>query len=127
MMTKIELRAAVERFMADKKRVISERMLCELAGISPDTLRNVFKTKIYDMTPVVQIRLEKALMAIERGEVVVTQKWDQTRQVGYRKKPEPEFRRGLGLTFKNGRIGVKTGMQNANCYTQRTFVEELEG
>lgn len=126
MMTKVQLRAAVERFMDDPHRVVSEKMLCELAGISEDTLRNVFKTKITPITITTQIRLEKALEAIERGDVMVLRNRDKTREVHYRKKSQPEFKRGFSLTLRNGQVAIRTGLQNANSYRQPTFKEELE-
>lgn len=126
-MTKKELRAAIARFMADNKKVVSQRLLCELAGISADTFQNVFVNGKTELTVTTQLRLEKALLAIERGEVVVTQKHDQTRHISYRRRAEPEFRRGFTLTLKNGGIGIKTGLQNVNSYRGKTFLEELEG
>jgi methylphosphotriester-DNA--protein-cysteine methyltransferase len=126
MMTKVEMYKTVDRFMADKNRVISMKMLCVLAGISKDTFVNVFKHKTTPLTPTTQIRLERAFEAIERGEVAVTQKWDRTRHVHYQRKAEPQFKRGFALTVRGGRIAVKTGLVNANCYRGKTFSEELE-
>lgn len=126
MMRKKELRAAMQRFFDDKNRVISERMLAELAGLSIDTIKNVFKFQITELTPTTQIRLEKALKAIENGDVVVTEAWNRVRNVGYRRKPQPEFKRGLSLTLKDGKIGIRARPVNANCYTEPTFREEFE-
>lgn len=126
MMTRKDIFKAVDRFLADDKRVISIRSLCELAGISEDTLRNVCQTKIYGMTPMVQTRLERAFEAIERGEVQVTRTHDQRVHVAYKRKATPEFKRGFQLTLKGGAIGIKTGLVNANCYRNKTFKEELE-
>jgi hypothetical protein len=127
MMTKVDLRKAVERFFADPNRIVSVKLLCELAGISDDTFRAVFQTKITPMTPTTQVRMERALMAVERGQVKVFKTPDRVHHIAYKRKAEPEFKRGFSLTMKNGQIAVKTGLINANNYRTRTFKEELEG
>jgi hypothetical protein len=128
MMREKELRAAMDRFYADKDRVISERLLAELAGISLDTLKDVFKLRRTMLTPTTQLRLERALKHIERGEVAVMQDGMKRRSIQYRKKGEekPAFRKTTRLTFRNGRIGLKVGPENANCYTAPTFKDEWE-
>ena len=127
MMTKKDIRAAVERFMADETNSMSERLLCELAGISRDTFRNVFKHKITDITPTTQIRMERALKALEAGEVSIYRRKDRTRYIQYRKEAKVPLAPGLRLTLKEGQIGLKIGMRNKNCYTSKTFKEEMEG
>lgn len=126
MMTKKQLRAAVMRFRADPNRVISIENLLVLAGISKDTYRDVFITGATPITVSTQLRLEKALTAVKNGEVKVMRHPDKTVTVGYRRKAEPEFARGYGLTMRGGRIAVKTGLVNVNDYSQPTFKEELE-
>ena len=126
MMTKRELRAAIDRFCADENRIISIENLCELAGISKDTFRNVFRLGVTSITIPTQLRLEKALTAIQNGEVRVMRNPDRTVTISYRRKSEPEFARGYGLTLKDGRIVVKTGLTNVNDYTKPTLKEELE-
>lgn len=125
MMTKKQLREAVARFVADPNRVISVKNLCEIAGISDDTFRDVFKFQKVSLTVTTQIRVERALEAVKRGEVKVQRLSSKHMVVGYRRKPEPEFARGYGLTMKNGRIAVRTGLVNVNDYTRPTFEEEL--
>ena len=85
MMTKRQLRAAIERFMGDKGRVISIRNLCELAGISEDTFTNVFVHRTTPITPTTQIRFEKALTAVKNGEIRVMRNPDRTVTVQYRR------------------------------------------
>lgn len=125
MMTRNQIKAALERFCADPGRVISQELLCELAGIDPKTLRNI-RTGAHDMAPTTQVRLERALKAIERGEVKIMERHDRTRYITYRRKPEPAVKRGLSLTMKDGRIAVRAAPVNPNCYTAPTFREELE-
>jgi|APFre7841882654_1041346.scaffolds.fasta_scaffold16830_2 hypothetical protein len=126
MMTKKEIRAAVERFIADETTNMSERLLAELAGISIDTFRNVFKHKTTDITPTTQIRMERALKALENGEVSIYKRRDRTRYIAYRKEAKIPLNPGLRLTLKGGQVGLKVGMRNKNCYTETTFKEELE-
>ena len=126
MMTKKELRAAIERFRADPNRIVSVDNLCALAGISHDTYRDVFLTGRTSLTVPTQLRLEKALTALERGEIKVVRNPDKTVTASYRRKPQPEFARGYGLTVRDGRIVVKTGLVNVNDYSRPTFKEELE-
>ena len=126
MMTKKQIRSALERFERDKSKVVSLRLFCDLAGISLDTYKNLRADK-YEMSEMVQIRLERALGKMERGEVKVMHHRDRTNHIAYRKVAEPEFKRGLSLTLKNGRIAIKTGLQNANNYRRPTFEEEFDG
>ena len=126
MMTKKELKAAIDRFCADEGRVLSIENLCALAGISKDTFRNVFRLGVTSITIPTQLRLEKALKALERGEIKVMRNPDKTVTASWRRKAEPEFARSMGLAFRGGRIVVKTGLVNVNDYTKPTFKEELE-
>jgi hypothetical protein len=126
MMTRKAILAAMKRFDADKGKVISMRMLCELAGISHDTYQNVRDGRS-PMTEVTQIRLERALGAVERGEVKIMRRPDQTKFISYRRHAKPDMRRGFSLTVKGGRIAIRTGLQNASDYTRTTFGEELDG
>lgn len=125
-MTKKQLRAAVMRFLADKNRVLSMENLCALAGISHDTFRDVFQLRKTSMTIPTQIRMEKALKALQKGEVTVQRNPDRTITARYRRKAQPDIARGLSLTMKNGRIAIKTGLVNVNDYTAPTFKELLE-
>jgi AraC-like DNA-binding protein len=127
MMTKAQVREAVERFIADPNRTMSERLLCELAGISRDTFRDVFKHKIQGLTPMVQLRMERALTALEKGDVTIFQKKDRSRYISYRKEAKLPLKPSVGLTVKNGQIGLKIGPRNVNCYTSPTLKEQLEG
>jgi len=125
MMTRVQMREAIKRFLADEDRVLSERLFCQLAGISKLTFRKVFHGG-ETLTPMVQLRVEKALKALERGEVRLMQNRDRTKYVEYRREPQPELRRSLGLQMKNGKIELKIGLRNANDYTQPTFKEQFE-
>lgn len=126
MMTAKQLRAAITRFRADQGRIVSVENLCSLAGISADTFRNVFITGVTAMTVPTQIRMEKALAAIERGEVKVMRNPDKTVTAHYRRKAEPEFARSLRLNLRGGKIGIAAGLVNVNNYTKPTLKEELE-
>jgi hypothetical protein len=125
MMTKKEIFAAVQRFRADPDRVISEQLFAELAGISETFFHKIFRYG-EPFGPRTQLRLERAIKAIENGEVAVMQK-GRHRFVTYRREPRIDYKRNYGLTMKGGKIGLKLGMTNANCYTGRTFKEEIEG
>ena len=119
------MREAIRRFLGDDRSPISERMFCELAGISRVTFRSVFHDNT-TLTPMVQVRVEKALEAIRNGDVRVMQNRDKTRYLEYRRESKPEFRRGMGLELKNGKIGLKVGLRNPNDYLQPTFKEQLD-
>lgn len=126
MMTKREILAAIKRFDADPFRVLSIELFCQVAGISADTYQNVRDGK-YEMTEMVQRRLEIAFGKVERGEIKVMRNRDLTKFAAYRKNPQPERKRGLMLIMKNGKIGIRTGPVNPNCYTTPTFEEEIDG
>jgi hypothetical protein len=125
MMTRAEIRKAVRRFMRDDTKVLSQNNLCELAGISKMTFQNVFLYG-HNMSDETQLRMERAIIAIEKGFVALMQYPDQSRHPEYRRQPKPELRRGLGLTLKDGRIGLKIGLENANNYRAPTLGEQLD-
>lgn len=125
MMTKADIKKAVRRFMRDDTKVLSQNNLCELAGISKMTFQNVF---LYgeNMSDETQLRMERALTAIEQGRIALMQYPDKSRHPEYRREAKPELRRGLGLTMKGGRIGLKIGLENANNYRAATLGEQLD-
>ena len=124
-MTKAEIRKAIARFRADEGRVVSEYMFCELAGIGYRTFRQVFVDGT-NMSVQTQLRVERALKALERGDVRIMQGKGGVRSVEYRREPRPDLRRGFGLQVKDGKIGLKIGVENANCYTAPTLKDQLE-
>jgi len=124
-MTKVEIRKAIERFRDDEGRVLSEALFCELAGIGLKTFRQVFGDGT-NMSVQTQLRVERALKALERGEVRIMQGKGGVRTVEYRREPRPDIRRGYGLQVRNGKIGLKIGVENANCYTAPTLRDQLE-
>jgi len=125
MMTQKQIYAAIDRFLADEGRVVSEKNFCTIAGISYELFKQMFKYKTAPMSVTSQLRLEKALGSLERGEIKVMRNPDQRTVAGYRRKPEPEFSKGYGLTIKNGRIAVKCAPVNVNDYTAPTFKQKL--
>ena len=125
-MTRNELRLAVLRFRDDPNRVISIDLFCELAGISPDTFTAVFRDHGM-MTKYVQVRCERALKSIERGEVKVMRGRYRKHTIEYRYgAPQPDLKRTCALNLSGGKIGLKIGVTNANDYTKPTFLEQLE-
>ena len=78
------------------------------------------------MSEMVQIRMERALQSLARGELRVMQNKNRTRYIEYRKEPKPEFRPGTRLQFKGNRISLVTGLRNLNDYSQPTLKDDLE-
>lgn len=126
MMTKEQIRSALRRFDADPSRVISIKLFCEVAGIAVETYKNI-RADASEMSVPVQKRLEAAFEKLERGEIKIMRRPDQSRYVSYRKEPKPELRRGFSITMKGGKIAVRAAVENANNYTRATFLEEING
>ena len=114
-LTKVELRRIVKRFIEDKNRGISIKLFCEIAGVSESNLYRVF---IYheEMTETVQRRVSKGYNKWHRGELAVMQNRDTTVYVEYRKQPKPRLVRGYGIEFQNGKIKMKIGIRNKADY-----------
>lgn len=124
MMTRLQIRKAIARFQADEGRVLSDEKFCELAGIGYRTFRDIFEDG-KNMSVPTQLRVEKALAALEKGMVRLMQS-GHSKIVEYRREPKPDMVRGLGLQVKGGRIQLKVGIKNANCYTAPSFKDQLE-
>lgn len=124
-MTRKEIREAVDRFRADDKRVMSEALLAEAAGISLSTYRLVFYEG-KEMSEMVQIRMERALKALANGELRVMRNRNKSKYVEYRKEAKPDLRRGLQLSLQNGKLSLKAGLRNLNDYSQPSLKEQLE-
>lgn len=114
-LTKVELKRIVRRFIEDKSRGISIKHFCEIAGINETTLYRVFIDHD-ELTELVQRRVSKAYNRWARGELVVMQNRNQTTYVEYRKVPKPRLVRGYGLQVQEGKLKLKIGIRNKADY-----------
>jgi AraC-like DNA-binding protein len=126
-MSQAEIRRRVQRLRDDPERPISFRLFSELVGVSEGTLKNVFILHTYQMSEIVQIRVSRALQRLEAGDVVVMKnRWGE-RKIEYLNQPKPRLRRSMGLTIRDGQIGLKIGIRNRGDYSEPTFRELIEG
>ena len=124
-MTRNEMYEAVRRFRADRDKPISNRLLCEAAGISIDTFKNIFDLGL-PMSEMAQRRLGRALTAWANGDLRVMRNRNASKYIEYRREAKPDMQRGVNLTLKGGRIVLKVGPRNMNDYTQPSLKERLE-
>ena len=115
----------MDRLLAD--RPMSIELLAQLAGLSDQTIKMVFKYKRMPMSETTQIRMSKALLRLQNGEVEVVQFRDLTRAVRYVKNPRPRIKRSYALTVKDGEIKLKIGLKNRNDFSEPTFEELMKG
>ncbi|NBU71314.1 MAG: hypothetical protein EBS53_07685 [Bacteroidetes bacterium] len=124
--SKEELRKIMRRFCADKKRGISIEHFCEIAGVDVRDFRKAFLEDSINISEGMQIRVSKAYRSFERGDLVVYERWNKTRFVGYRQEPKPAFKKNIGFTLTKDGVKLNVGVVNRRDYTQPTFLEHLE-
>jgi AraC-like DNA-binding protein len=117
----------MDRLLADTHRPISIKLLSDLAGISDCTIKMVFQTKKLPMSETTQIRMSKALLRLQNGEIEIVQHRDRTREVRYVTSPRPRINRSYGLTVVDGEIKLKIGLRNRSDYSKPTFEELMKG
>lgn len=126
-LSKREVFARVSRFLRDPYRAISVDHFAELSGIGQTTFHRVFIKKDMLMSEMVQIRVCRALKAIEDGRVIVTRNRDLTKNIGYRDAPRMVYKKESRICYQDGKFGVKLGVKNANSYKHGDLKEEMEG
>jgi AraC-like DNA-binding protein len=126
-LTKRDLYNRMDRLLADPVRPISIKLLADLAGLSDFTIKMVFQLKKMPMSETTQIRMSKALLRLQNGEIEIVQHRDLTREVRYVKNPRPRIRRSYGLTVVDGEIKLKIGLRNRSDYSKPTFEELMKG
>lgn len=122
---KAELLQLVKRFLADPNKAMSLDLFAELAGLSKNTIVNVFQNQTHPMTEITQRRVSKAYKSVVNGEVMVMQNRDKTRFVQYRKKPELRLVRSNRISLVNGNLKVELGVVNRNDYSRQSLDEQL--
>ena len=122
---KAELLQLVKRFLADPNKAMSLDLFAELAGLSKNTIVNVFQNQTHPMTEITQRRVSKAYKSVVNGEVMVMQNRDKTRFVQYRKKPELRLVRSNRISLVNGNLKVQLGVVNRNDYSRQSLDEQL--
>ena len=122
---KAELLQLVKRFLADPNKAMSLDLFAELAGLSKNTIVNVFQNQTHPMTEITQRRVSEAYKSVVNGEVMVMQNRDKTRFVQYRKKPELRLVRSNRISLVNGNLKVQLGVVNRNDYSRQSLDEQL--
>ena len=125
-MPKTELLTVVGRFLQDENRGISVNLFCELAGISEETLRQVFLRHAYPMSEQVQRRVSKAYKAWMAGEVAIMQARDTSKYVEYRRDPRPRYGRTQRLHVVNGKIQLDIGIRSKHDLYKNRIDDQLK-
>jgi GH15 family glucan-1,4-alpha-glucosidase len=122
---KAELLQLVKRFLADPNRAMSIDLFAELAGLSKNTIVNVFQNETHPMTEITQRRVSKAYKSVVNGEVIVMQNKDKTRFIQYRKEPQLRLVKSNRISLVNGNLKVQFGVVNRNDYSRQNLDEQL--
>jgi hypothetical protein len=122
---KAELLQLVKRFLADPNRAMSIDLFAELAGLSKNTIVNVFQNETHPMTEITQRRVSKAYKSVVNGEVIIMQNKDKTRFIQYRKEPQLRLVKSNRISLVNGNLKVQLGVANRNDYSRQNLDEQL--
>lgn len=117
----------MNRFWDDPGRKLSLLMFADMAGMSVDNLKAIFRERRHGMTESVQIRVSRVLQAWERGEIAVMQGRHNTKFAEYRKEPRMRLARTWRLSFDGGQIRVDPRVRNVADYGEATLQEQMEG
>ena len=124
-MSKAEIYRQMERFWKDQDKTLSIPMFAELSGLSVTLLNRVFYVKDMDMSEHTQIAVSRALERMTRGDVVMVYDKAKRRSLVYRQDPRPRLTKSLGLTVKDGKIGLTAGIKNKADYSKPGFDEQF--
>lgn len=123
---KTELKKQINRFLLDKERGISIDLFAELAGISVQTLRDVFINNAEPLSEMVQRRVNKAYADWKAGKVRVmrhgTRKW-----VEYRRVDQPPIFKSTKLVMTNEGFKLSVGLVNRHDYSKPSLDEQMRG
>jgi hypothetical protein len=126
---KSDLRRRMKRFFEDERRGISIDLFADLCGVHPRNLRKIFIEETETLTENVQIRVSRALMAHQRGQLrVMEDPISKKRHSEYRPRGEEKPRMVKAITFKiaGGAIKLSPGVVNRQDYS-RPDLDELLG
>lgn len=126
LLSKAELKKQIRRFLQDPNRGISIPMFCEICGISPMHMRDVFLRDVYDMTERVQIRVNKGYAEWKAGNIRVMRRPDHTVYVEYRRESKPVYKPSMGLKMTSDGIKLAVGLRNRHDYSVDSLDEQLQ-
>lgn len=127
MLSKVELKRQIKRFLQDKDRGISMPMFCELAGISKTQLMDVFVYQTEPLSEYVQTRVNKAYAQWKTGRVKVMRRHDKTRYVDFRREEKPPIYPQTRLKLTAEGIKLHVGMVNRHDYSEPDLKEQMRG
>lgn len=126
-LSKVELKKQVKRFLQDKERGISLSLFAELAGVSERHLKDVFLYETQPVSEYIQTRVNKAYTHWKEGRVRVMQRGNRTRYVDYRREAQPALMPQTGLKMTSEGFKLRVGMVNRHDYSQPDLKEQLRG
>ena len=126
-LTKVELKRLIKRFIADQDRGISVKLFAELCGVNQSHLLDVFVAESEPLTEYIQRRVSKGYQEWRAGNVRVMKRRDNTRYVEYRKEPKPPIFRSTGLKVTPEGIKIRVGLVNRHDYSELDLDEALRG
>jgi hypothetical protein len=127
MKSKADLKIWMWRFLNDPNKIISGELFAELAGVSYQSIKDVFMYKKYPVSHLMQIKVSRAAEKVEAGDVTVMMNRDRTRFVQYNQESKPPLKRETRLSFDGGEFKIKLGIVNRADYSRPTLKEELKG
>lgn len=127
MLSKVELKRQIKRFLRDKDRGISIPMFCELAGISKTQLLDVFDYETEPLSEYVQTRVNKAYANWKTGRVKVMKRGNNTRYVDFRREEKPPIYPQTKLKLTAEGIKLHIGMVNRHDYSEPDLKEQMRG
>lgn len=128
-LTKSDLLKRFKRFHADKNRGISMNLFAEMCGISAIYLDKVFIHETEPITEVTQIRVSRAMLAHQKGQLrVMENPLSKKRYAEYRPKGEekPRMAKAVSFVIENGKIGLQPRPINRQDFS-RPDLDELIG
>ena len=128
-LTKSDLLKRFKRFHADKNRGISLALFADMCGITVGHLHQVFITETEPLTEVTQIRVSRAMLAHQKGQLrVMENPLSKKRYAEYRPKGEekPRMAKAVSFVIENGKIGLQPRPINRQDFS-RPDLDELIG
>jgi len=125
-LSKAEIYRQMARYLEEEDRVMSVKFLAELAGLSERLIFGIFIGDTHTMSEETQVRMSRALMRLERGDVTVMRNRNRTKYLQYNRDPKPRMVRGYGLKLDGGKITLNIGVKNRDDFSKPTFKEQME-
>ena len=127
MLSKVELKRQIKRFLQDPDRGISIPMFCELAGVSKTQMLDVFVYGTENLSEYVQTRVNKAYRHWKSGRVRVMKRGNNTRYVDFRREEKPPIYPKTRLQMTSEGIKLRVGMVNRHDYSEPDLKEQMRG